>query len=111
MQNIPFNGARFKEVAGDCAVEFCNYLPRGKNGLRTWEIKAVDDDGSCKIVVLRDCGFNIAGEVIEITPFNNRAERNKLIVKLYHEKGLSQVFLAEFFHISQPAVSLIVSRK
>ncbi len=111
MEKVPFNEKLFKQIAGDYEAEYVNFLPRGKNGLRSWEIKAVNADGSCKVVVLKDCGVNIMGEVIELTPFTSRKERNELIYNLYHEKGLSQVFLAELFHMSQPSVSLIVNKK
>lgn len=111
MEKVPFNEKLFKQIAGDCEAEYVNFLPRGKNGLRSWEIKAVNADGTCKVVVFKDCGVGIKGEVVELTVFENCEERNELIYNLYHEKGLSQVFLAELFHMSQPSVSLIVNKK
>ncbi len=111
MANTPFNEAKFKQIAGDCVAEYVNYMPRGKNGLRCWEIKAQKPDGEYVIVVLRDYGYKIGGETVEIKPFNNREERNAEIYRLYHAKNISQVFLANLFNVSQPSVSLIVNNK
>ena len=112
MEFKPFNETKFKHVAGEGAVaEFCNYMPRSAFGMRKWEIKARYEDGTCKIVVLRDSGFNISGQIVEVNPFDSLAGRNKEIYRLYHEERLSQIFLANLFNISQPSVSLIVNRK
>ncbi len=108
MNTIPFNEAKFKEIAGDCTVEHINYMPRGKNGMRSWEILARTPNGNCKIAVLCDYGYKVDGEVVEIMPFSDRDERNAEINRLYNEKHLSQVFLANLFHMSQPSVSMII---
>lgn len=52
MQTLPFNVAKFKQLAPDCTAEYVNYMPRGKNGMRCWEIKAQKPDGECIIVLL-----------------------------------------------------------
>ena len=83
LKKLPFNEAKFKQLAPDCTAEYVNYMPRGKTG----------------------------GEVIEIHPFVNRKERNEEICRLYYEKGVSQLFLANFFNMSQPSVSVIVNKK
>lgn len=111
METIPFNEAKFKQIADGYTAEYVNYMPRGKNGLRCWEIKASAQDGTCEIVVLRDYGYKIDGEVIAINSFTDRAGRNKEICRLYNEKNVSQVFLANLFNMSQPSVSLIVNKK
>lgn len=108
---VPFSKEKFKQIAGDSRAEYINYMPRGRNGLRCWEIKAQKPDGDYAIVVLRDYGYKVDGEVVEITPFTNRMERNEEIYRLYHEKDLSQVFLANLFNVSQPSISLIVNKK
>ena len=108
MAKVPFNEAKFKQIAGNCTAEYVNYMPRGKNGMRCWEIKAQKPDGECMIVLLCDYGYKTGGEVIEIHPFVNRKERNEEICRLYNECHLSQVFLANLFNISQPAVSVII---
>ena len=64
-----------------------------------------------KIVLLCDYVYKTGGEVIEIHPFVNRKERNEEICRLYYEKDVSQLFLANFFNMSQPSVSVIVNKK
>ena len=34
MIKVPFNEAKFKQLAQDCTAEYVNYMPRGKNGMR-----------------------------------------------------------------------------
>lgn len=87
------------------------WCPRNKSGIKTWELKLRCEGGKRKILVVRDYGFELDCEEIKINPFKNRAERNDEILRLYNEKGLSQVFLASIFNISQPSVSLIINGK
>ena len=54
MAKVPFNEAKFKQIAGNCTAEYVNYMPRGKNGMRCWEIKAQKPDGDYMVVVLCD---------------------------------------------------------
>lgn len=105
---MEYNKKIFNQIASNCTAEYVHYAPRSKNGLRSWEIKAVNADGICKVVVLKDCGIGITGEVIEMTPFASREERNALICQLY-KKGLSQVFIAELLKITQSSVSIILT--
>lgn len=100
-----------EKFAAGGTVEFENYLPRSRSGMRTWELKMRDEDGSRRIVVIRDSGLNVTGTEVAVQPFTNRAERNEEIYRLYHEEGLSQLFLANLFNMSQPSVSLIVNKK
>ena len=111
METKPFNEARFKAIAGNAEAEYCNYMPRSNMGMRKWEIKVRYADGSCKVVVMRDSGLSITGEIIAVNDYKTRKERNREIYRLYHEEGLSQVFLGNLFNISQPSVSLIVNGK
>ena len=97
-----------EKFAAGGTVEFENYLPRCRSGMRTWELKIRDADGSRRIVVIRDSGLNVTGTEVAVQPFTNRAERNAEICRLYGESHLSQVFLANLFNISQPAVSVII---
>lgn len=97
-----------EKFAAGGTEEFENYLPRSKSGMRTWELKIRDEDGSRRIVVIRDSGLNITGTEVHVHSFTNRAERNEEICRLYGECHLSQVFLANLFNISQPAVSVII---
>ena len=97
-----------EKFAAGGEVEFENYLPRSRSGMRTWEFKIRDEDGSRRIVVIRDSGLNVTGTEVAVQPFTNRAERNEEICRLYGECHLSQVFLANLFNISQPAGSVII---
>lgn len=108
MNTIPFDEAKFKQIAGECTAEYVNYMPRGKNGMRCWEVLARTPEGDCKIAVLRDYGYKVDGEVIEIMPFYDREGRNAEISRLYNDKHLSQMFLANMFRMSQPSISMIV---
>ncbi len=100
-----------KHIAGDGKIELCLHNPRSKSGIQMWELKIKLPDGKRKIAVVRDYGFEQNVEEIAINRFKTRAERNAEIYRLYHEQGLSQIFLANLFNISQPSVSLIVNRK
>ncbi len=100
-----------KIIIGNAEAEFCLYNPRSKSGIQTWEIKVRNTDNTRKIIVVRDYSYKIDHEEIQIHPFTTRAERNAEILRLYKEEGISQIFLGNLFNISQPSVSLIVSRK
>lgn len=107
-ENTGLDEAVLQKFVADGTVEFKNYLPRSKSGMRTWELKIRDADGSRRIVVIRDSGLNVTGTEVAVKPFTNRAERNEEICRLYNECHLSQMFLANLFNISQPAVSVII---
>lgn len=107
-ENTGLDKTVLEKFAAGGTVEFENYLPRSKSGMRTWELKIKEADGSRRIVVIRDSGLNITGTDVAVQHFTNRAERNAEICRLYAESHLSQVFLANLFNISQPAVSVII---
>lgn len=107
-ENTGLAKTMLKKFAVGGTVEFENYLPRSKSGMRTWELKIREADGSRRILVIRDSGLNVTGTEVAVQPFTNRAERNAEICRLYNECHLSQVFLANLFNISQPAVSVII---
>ena len=109
--NTELNPKFLKQICGDAEAEFCLYNPRNKSGIQTWEIKVRNTDNTRKIIVVRDYGYKIDHEEIQIHPFKTREERNVEILRLYKEEGISQNFLGNLFNISQPSVSLIVSRK
>lgn len=100
-----------KQICGNAEAEFCLYNHRSKSGIQTWEIKVRNPDNTRKIIVVRDYGYKIDHEEIQIHPFTTRAERNAEILRLYKEKGISQIFLGDLFNISQPSISLIVNGK
>lgn len=110
-KDLPFSEKLIKKNIGDGNIEYTNYMPRSKNGTRDLEIKAAYDDSTRKIIVLRDYGASITGREVAVNHFENKEERNAEIYRLYSEENLSQVFLANFFGISQPSVSIIVNKK
>lgn len=107
-ENTGLDKTLLEKFAAGGEVEFENYLTRCRSGMRTWELKIKDEDGSRRIVVIRDSGLNITGTEVAVQPFTNRTERNAEICRFYNECRLSQVFLANLFNISQPAVSVII---
>ena len=109
-QEIPMKNVLLKDAVGDGKIEYCLYNPRN-NGIQTWELKVLKTDGTRKVIIVRDYGFQVQKDQIQINPFKTREERNTEINRLYHEEGLSQVFLGNLFNISQPSVSLIVNGK
>ena len=112
MEMMMFDKARFRHIAGEGAVvETLNFIPRSRLGMRKWEIKVRYPDGVCKVVVMRDSGFSVTGELIDVNEFTDREKRNNEIYRLYSTEGLSQVFLGKLFNVSQPMVSLIVNGK
>lgn len=109
--NNELNPKFLKQICGNAETEFCLYNPRSKSGIQTWEIKVRNTDNIRKIIVVRDYGYKIDHEEIQIHPFTTRAERNAEILRLYKEEGISQIFLGNLFNISQPSISLIVNGK
>ena len=75
METKPFDKARFKHIAGDGVAEDFNYMPRSNLGMRKWEIKVRYPDGKCKVVVMRDSGFSITGEVIDLLRASSATRR------------------------------------
>ena len=110
-QEIPMKNELLKDAVGDGKIEFCLYNPRNKSGIQTWELKVLNTDGTRKVIIVRDYGFQVQKDQVKLNPYKTRDERNKEILRLYHEEGLSQVFLGNLFNISQPSVSLIVNGK
>ena len=109
--NTELSPKYLKEICGEAEAEFCLYNPRSKSGIQTWEIKVRNTDNTRKIIVVRDYGYKIDHEEIQINPFKTREERNAEILRLYKEEGISQIFLGNLFNISQSSVSIIVNAK
>ena len=108
---LPLDEKDLKDITGNGTVEYCMFNQRSKSGMPTWELKIKNPDNTRKVVIVRDFGFAIRHEIVEIKTFNTITERNKEILRLYKEEGLSQIFLGNLFNISQPSVSLIVNGK
>ena len=107
----PLDTAIEQEIAAKGgAIEFCLYNPRSKTGMRSWEVKVKNADGSRSVLVIRDSGVNIEQIEVPVRRFATRAERNAEIYRLYSEENLSQVFLANLFGVTQPSVSLIIKQ-
>ncbi len=105
----PLDTAIEQEIAAKGGtIVFCLYNPRSKTGMRSWEVKVKNADGSRSVLVIRDSGVNIEQIEVPVRRFATRAERNAEIYRLYSEENLSQVFLANFFSVSQPAISIII---
>jgi hypothetical protein len=88
-----------------CATR--NYNIAGKVA----EISVLYPDMHRKVFVLYDYGYCINFKEVLINKFTDMEGRNKEIDRLYHESGLSQVFIAHLFKLRQPTVSLILNRK
>ena len=110
IKNIPFAQDVVTKAASGGEIEFYNFSPNSKTGIKNLELKIYYHGGQRKIIVLHDFGFQITSEEVEVRPFINKAERDREICRLYNEHNLSQNFLANFFGISQPSVSVIVKR-
>lgn len=105
---MPFSEKIIKDAIGDGVIEFSNFLTNSRSGAKALELKVYYSDGKRKVIVLYDFGIQVSSKEINVNIVRNREERNKEIFRLYNEENLSQVFLANLFGISQPAVSLIV---
>lgn len=106
---LPISEEKLQELAEGGRIEYLNYNPRSKSGMREWEIKICRGDGMRKILVMYDSGFSVTVKQVEITPYDNLLERNREICRLYRDEKISQSFLSKLFNISQPAVSQIVN--
>ena len=68
----PFGEKLIKKYTGEGDIEFTNYMPRSKTGTRDLEIKAAYDDGTRKIIVLRDYGASIKGKEVTVKHFETK---------------------------------------
>ena len=59
MEDLPLDNAALKETIGNGKVEFCLHNPRSKSSMQTWELKVLNSDGTRKIVIVRDYGFEV----------------------------------------------------
>lgn len=110
IKEIPFTQEAIKKAVGNGEIEFYNFSPRNKDGMKKLELKVYYSNGCRKIIVLHDAALQITSEEAVVNEFKGREERNREIQRLYYECGISQNFLANFFGISQPSVSVIVKR-
>lgn len=74
------------------------------------ELSVIYPDMHRKVFALYDYGYCIKFEEITINEFMDKDSRNREIGRLYHEAHLSQSFIGRLFKISQPTVSIILSK-
>lgn len=94
--NLPFSEKLIKKYTGEGDIEFTNYMPRSKTGTRDLEIKAAYDDGTRKIIVLRDYGASIKGKEVTVKHFENKEERNAEIIDCTAKKTFHRSFWRTF---------------
>ena len=82
-ENTGLDETLLEKFAAGGTVEFENYLPRSRSGMRTWELKIRDADGSRRIVVIRDSGLNVTGTEVAGQAFSYRAEHNEENCRVY----------------------------
>ena len=99
IKDVPFTQEVIKDAIGNGEVEFFNFSPNSKSGIKNLEMKIYYPDGQRKVIILHDYGVQISSEEVNVNLFNNREER---------KKSLSQAFLANLFGLSQPAISVII---
>lgn len=74
------------------------------------ELSVIMPDMQRRIFALYDYGYCMKLEEIKINRIASRTERDAEIVRLSKAHGLSQMFLAHIFKISQPTISLILKK-
>lgn len=99
------------KIISENKIEFYNRTYKCNNVCKAAEISIITNDMRRRIFILYDYGFCMKFEEISIHEFSTRQGRDAEIIRLYKEHGLSQLFLANVFKISQPSISLIVNSK
>lgn len=99
------------KILSECTVEFFTRSHNSNLVCKAAEISVITKDMRRRIFILFDYGYCMKFTEITINKFNTRSARDVEIVRLYKEVGLSQLFLAHIFKVSQPTISLIVNSK
>lgn len=81
-----------KDIAGNGSIEYCLYNQRSKSGMPSWEIKIKNENGSRKIIVVRDYGFEISTEQIKMNSFKPVQNGIKKFTVCTMKKGLARCF-------------------
>ena len=109
--NINALPVNIKKFLNDNEIVFFNISTRNIYPGKNFEICLINkDDLTRSILLIKDNFLRITAEVIALNEIKTRQERNEEINRLYYGNGLSQIFLSEFFKISQPSVSLITKK-
>ncbi len=105
--NNELNPKFLKQICGNAETEFCLYNPRSKSGIQTWEIKVRNTDNTRKIIVVRDYGYKVDHEEIQIHPFKTRANATPkyyayIRKKEYHKSSsvICSISASLQFHLS-----------
>ena len=97
------------QAVSEGKIEFF-YRSQKKGAIcKSAEISVITPDMRRRIFVLYDYGYCMKFVEITINKFMNIKGRNQEIRRLYREFGLSQIFLAHVFSVSQPTISFIVT--
>lgn len=108
IEALPFN---IKEILSKNEIVFFYIMTRNVYPGKISEICLINKTNLTRsILFIKDNFLKITAEVIALNEIKTRQERNEEINRLYYRNGLSQVFLSEFFKISQPSISLITKK-
>lgn len=108
IEALPFN---IKEILSKNEIVFFYIMTRNVYPGKISEICLINKTNLTRsILLIKDNFLKITAEVIALNEIKTRQERNEEINRLYYRNGLSQVFLSEFFKISQPSISLITKK-
>lgn len=101
---------KFIQTLDEGKIEFICLSHSSNMVSKIAEISVIYPDMHRKVFALYDYGYCIKFEEISINEFMDKDSRNKEICRLYHKAHLSQNFIARLFKISQPTVSIILSK-
>lgn len=104
-----FNEAIVRKAIGVCTINGYNLQKRGFNGMETLELDVMDINHNRHIKVLQNMGGSIVQRDIPLGIIHSREERDSVIRDLYANHHLSQRFLAMFFRLAQPTISVIIN--
>ena len=108
IEALPFN---IKEILSKNEIVFFYIMTRNVYPGKISEICLINKTNLTRsILFIKDNFLKITAEVIALNEIKTRQERNEEINRVYYRNGLSQVFLSEFFKISQPSISLITKK-
>lgn len=108
IEALPFN---IKEILSKNEIVFFYIMTRNVYPGKISEICLINKTNLTRsILLIKDNFLKITAEIIALNEIKTRQERNEEINRLYYRNGLSQVFLSEFFKISQPSISLITKK-
>lgn len=99
------------KILANGQIEYLYFGNKRNGNCKMAEVSVLTTDLRRRIFVLYDYGYCLKFDEIKINKFTNNDERNKEVIRLYREFGLSQQFLAHVFKVSQPTISMIIKRQ